>query len=255
MSARLVTRGKGRKPVGLLVWLRRALLTVLVAEVGLALWSSPAFRIDTVRVEGTRLTSSAEVIKTLRVQSQSSWVFFSTGRATRRLQQLPTVAEALVWRQPIGDIRVKIFERQPVAHLQTPSDAYWLDSRGIAFWRTGSAKGLPVIRLEEPLPITPGQPVAERSVQAALEVLCRYAPRHLLPVTKVEVDREGNLCLNMKEGKPQVRIGDSRSLEQKMERIAQLWAHPQIVQRAEYLDVSCVEKPVWKPRGGGRSLP
>lgn len=255
MSTRLVTRGKGKKSVGFLVWLRRLLLTVLVAEAGLVLWSSPPLRVDTVRVEGARLTSQAEVIKAIPVQRQSSWALFSTRRAARRLQQLPTVAEALVWRQPIGVVRVKIFERQPAAHLQTPTDACWLDSRGIAFWRTASANGLPVIRVERPLPIILGQPVTERSVQAALEVLCRHAPKHLLPVTKVEVDREGNLCLNMKEGKPQVRIGDSRSLEQKMERTAQLWAHPQIIQHAEYLDVSCVEKPVWKPRWGGRSLP
>jgi len=141
-----------------------------------------------------------------------------------------------------------VFERQPVALLCTGDGAYWVDERGVPFWQPEAKSVLPAIRVETSLKVVMGRAINHDGVQSALEILCRYLPKYPLPVAEITVDREGNLCLNMRGGLPHVRIGDGAELSQKMVRTAELWSHPQIVRQAEYFDVSCVDKPVWKPR-------
>lgn len=224
------------------------LIMALLAEIGLALWTSPALSVKHVYVEGIVLTRPEQVVSGSRIRNGSSWFFLLTSRIVHQLQGLPTVAEAVVSRGLPGRVYVRVFERQPVALLSTADGSYWVDSRGVPFWKTRQAGILPVIRVDAPLAVEMGRVVNNKSVQTALEILDRYVPEYQLPVAQIVVDREGNLCLNMRRGLPQVRIGDSAELPQKMLRTAELWTQPQIVQRAEYLDVSCVDKPVWKPR-------
>ena len=227
---------------------KRLLLVLLLAEVGAALCTSPALRVQHVYVDGIVLTRPEQVMRESRIRNGSSWLFLPTSRIAHQLQGLPTVAEAVVARGMPGRVYVRVFERQPVALLSTTSGSYWVDARGIPFWRAKQAGLLPVIQLDAPLNVQLGRSVHNKSVQTALEILYRYVPEYQLPVARIVVDREGNLCLNMRRGLPQVRIGDSAALPQKMLRTAELWMQPQIVRQAEYLDVSCVDKPVWKPR-------
>lgn len=233
------------------VW-KSALLVVLLAEIGWALWTSPALSVKHVYVEGIALTRPEQVVRASRISSGSSWFFLPVSRIAYRLQGLPTVAEAVVSRGLPGRVYVRVFERQPLALLCTADGSSWIDARGVPFWKTNQAGQLPVIRVDSPLQITLGRAVQNKPVQTALEILYRYVPEYQLPVAQIEVDREGNLCLNMRRGLPQVKIGDSAELPQKMLRTAELWTQPQIVQQAEYLDVSCIDKPVWKPRTKGK---
>lgn len=251
MSARGVAiRHQAERRAKRSVWrvVRGLLLLVLLAEVGAAMWRSPAFSVRQVIVEGTALTPPEQVVHEMRLGNRDSWVFLPISRIAHRIQRLPTVAEAGVSRGMLGKVVVRVFERQPVALLRTADGGYWVDERGVPFWKTEQAQGMPTIRVEAPLPVALGQAIRSKSVQTALEVLCRYCPEYQLPVAQIVVDREGNLCLNMREGWPLVKIGDSTELPRKMMRTAELWAQPQIVQQAEYLDVSCVDRPVWKPR-------
>lgn len=231
---------------------RSLLLLVLLGEVGTAMWRSPALCVRQVVVEGIALTRPEQVVREMRIGNGDSWVFLPTSRIAHRIQCLPTVAEAVISRGMPGKVTVRVFERQPVALLLTSNGGYWVDERGVPFWKTEQAKGLPTIRVDTPLPVVLGRAVRNKPVQTALEILHRYVPEYQLPVAQIVVDREGNLCLNMREGLPLVKIGDSTGLPQKMMRTAELWTQPQIVQQAEYLDVSCVDKPVWKPREKGK---
>ncbi len=228
------------------------LLVVLLAEIVLAMWTSPAFSVKLVTVDGVVLTLPEQVMRESRIRGGSSWVFLPTSRIAQRLQGLPTVAEAVVSRGLPGRVYIRVFERQPVALLTAAGVSSWIDARGVPFWKTNQAGQLPVIRAEMPLNITLGRPVQSKPVQTAIEILYRYVPEYQLPVAQIVVDREGNLCLNMRRGLPQVKIGDGIALPQKMLRTAEIWTQPQIVQQAEYLDVSCVDKPVWKPRAKGK---
>jgi len=233
------------------VW-KSLLLVVLLAEVMMAIWTSPACSVKQVIVDGIALTPPEQVMHEARIRRGSSWYFLPTSRIAQRLQELPTVAEAVVSRGLPGRVYIRVFERQPVALLTAAGASSWIDARGVPFWKTNQAGHLPVIRVEMPLTITLGRPVQNKPVQTAIEILYRYVPEYQLPVTQIVVDREGNLCLNMRRGLPQVKIGDGMALPQKMLRTAELWTEPQIVQQAEYLDVSCVDKPVWKPRAKGK---
>ncbi|MER3474489.1 MAG: hypothetical protein C4335_10765 [Armatimonadota bacterium] len=228
--------------------LRLVLMLAFAVEVGVSLAYSPALRIKEVSVEGIALTAPEQVVQAVRIADGSSWVMLAPSRIAHRLQLLPTVAEAVVSRGLPGKVHIRVFERQPVALLSTPSGSYWVDARGVAFWRTKQAEELPVIQVIAPLRVLLGQVVANRSVQSALEILTRYLPEYPLPIAQITVDREGNLCLNMRDGLPPVRIGDGTALSAKMMRTAEMWTQSQIIQQAEYLDVSCVDRPVWKPR-------
>ncbi len=232
--------------------LRSLLLLVLLVEVVLALRFSPAFAIREVRVEGIHLTSPAQVVQAARIADGSNWVILHRSEIARRLERLPTVEEAVVSYGMIGRVTVKVFERQPVAVLCTPAGVYWVDARGIPFWQPKDTGALPRIRVQTSLPVGMGRVVRDEGVQSALEILCRYLPEYPLPIAEITVDPDGNLCLNMKGRFPQVRIGDGTALSEKIMRIAQLWSQPQLVQHAEYFDVSCIDKPVWKPRGSAK---
>ncbi|MCS6949000.1 MAG: FtsQ-type POTRA domain-containing protein [Armatimonadota bacterium] len=232
--------------------LQRVLLLLLLAEVGAAVWSSPIFWVREVTVEGIALTRPEEVVHVMRLGERNNWVFLSPSRLAQRLQSLPAVADAVVARRIWGKVSVRVFERQPLALLRTTKGSYWIDARGVPFWRTEQAAGLPEIHVQAPFSVTLGRAVSNKSVQSALEILYRYVPEHHLPVAQIVVDREGNLCLNMKGRLPRVKIGDSTGLARKMARAAELWQQPQLVQQAEYLDVSYVDKPVWKPRANGK---
>ncbi|GIV19552.1 MAG: hypothetical protein KatS3mg023_1303 [Armatimonadota bacterium] len=234
-----------------LLW-KSLLLLVLLVEIGWALWASPAWSVKHVEVEGIFLTRPEQVIRESRIRRGSSWFFLPASRIAQQLQRVPTVAEAVVSRGLPGKVYVRVFERQPVALLCTADESIWIDARGVPFWKTNRAGQLPVIRVEAPLKVTLGRVVQNKPVQTALEILYRYVPEYQLPVAQIVVDREGNLCLNMRRGLPRVKIGDSAELPQKMLRTAELWTQPQIVQQAEYLDVSCIDKPVWKPRAKGK---
>lgn len=248
-----VRRPQGQRAKhGVLGLFRLLLVLALCVEVLAALWRSPALCIRDVYVEGIALTSPQQIVQGALIADGRSWLFFMPARVAERIQQLPTVADVVVARSLPGRVTIRVFERQPVALLATPEGSYWLDAQGVAFWKTERANGLPVIRLETRVPVVLGRVVGNRSVQAGLEILVRYLPEYPLPIAQITVDREGNLCLNMKDGHPPVRIGDSTSLSEKMMRTAQLWMYPEIVKQAEYLDVSCVEKPVWKRRQGSK---
>jgi cell division septal protein FtsQ len=228
------------------------LLVILLVEVVLAMWTSPAFRVKHVFVDGIHLTLPEQVMRESHIRRGSSWVFLSPSRIAQRLEELPTVAEAVVSRGMLGRVYIRVFERQPVALLTAAGSSSWVDARGVPFWKTNQAGQLPQIRVEMPLTITLGRSIQNKPVQTAIEILYRYVPEYQLPVTQIVVDREGNLCLNMKRGLPQVKIGDNVALPQKMRRTAELWTQPHIVEQAEYLDVSCVDRPVWKPRARGK---
>lgn len=224
----------------------------LVVEAGIALWRSPAMCVKEVYVEGIVLTAPEQVVQVARIDGGCSWIALAPSRIAQRLRRLPTVAEAVVSRGLVRRVHIRIFERQPVALLYTSAGSYWVDARGVPFWKTKQTGGLPVVRVDAPLQIVPGKVIHNRSVQSALEILTRYLPKYPLPIVQITVDREGNLCLNMRDGLPLVRIGDGTALSEKMMRTAELWTHSQIIQQAEYLDVSCVERPVWKPRYRGK---
>lgn len=253
MSARgAVVRSRADKRTGRRVWhtLRILLIVVLAAEVCLAVRYSPALRVKEVHVEGIALTSPQQIVQTANIPT--SWVALGPSQIARRLQQLPTVDEALVSRGMPGEVRIRVFERRPVALLCTDNGSYWVDARGVPFRATKQADGLYVISVEGPLRVVLGQAMRNESVQAALEILLVHLPKYPLPVAQITVDREGNLCLNMRDGLPGVRMGNSAALPQKLQCAVQMWIRPEIARRAEYFDVSCVEKPVWKPRQEGK---
>ncbi len=244
-TGRRKARG-GWKVLGRVLWL------ALLVEVGAALYTSPAFRVHQVTVEGLRLTRPEEVVQAMELGERSNWLFLSPSRLAHRVQRLPAVAEVVVARRLWANLHVRVFERQPRALLRTSGGSYWIDMRGVPFWKTDERAGLAEIVVQAPLTVRLGQPVSHRAVQAALDILDRHAREYGLPVLQIVVDREGNLCLNMKGGLPRVKLGDSTGLARKMACAAELWQQPELVQQAEYLDVSYVEKPVWKPRRSGK---
>lgn len=232
--------------------LRSLLALALLVEVAAALRFSPAFAIREVRVEGIRLTTPTQVIQAARVADGSNWLLLHRAQISRRLEQVPTIAEAVVSYGMPGKVKIRVFERQPVASLRTADRAYWVDELGVPFWQSDGSVVMPTIRVEAPLKVVLGRPITNASVKSALEIIGRYLPEYPLPVAEITIDREGNLCLNMKGGLPPVRLGDGTALADKMILTAELWTQSQVVQQAEYFDVSCVEKPVWKPREGAK---
>ena len=79
-----------------------------------------------------------------------------------------------------------------------------------------------------------------RSADAAADYPQRGVPR-------VSIDQNGNLCLNMGPGY-QVRPGPAVQLKEKLPPLPRWSAAYPISARCQYIDLSCLEAPAWKPR-------
>ena len=68
-------------------------------------------------------------------------------------------------------------------------------------------------------------------------------------LTRISIDQNANLCFNSKDMGYEVRLGPPEQLREKFVLLAALENRlPDVRRDCEYIDVSCLEAPAWKPR-------
>lgn len=240
--------------------LRRVCAVALLAEVGWALFFNPYLRVTKVRVEGAQTVTPAQVFAEARVPNAAN-IFWMALRQpfVKRLEADPVVDHAARRIKLPDTLILQVWERKPFATLASGGRFWLLDARGVPY-RTLDAPypGLPLISAHDGsvqgVPLTArsvalGKPVGGLWLRQTYGLIGMLARHPKLAPTKIVVDKNANLGLNRRDSL-QILLGQPESLAQKVA-LAQAAVTADgggLARRAAYIDVSCPEQPVWKPR-------
>ena len=218
-----------------------------------ALAFAPGLHVTKVRVEGTQTLTPQQVFEEAQVPSRMNIFWMLRQPLTRRLALDPVIAHAERSVRLPDTLVLTITERQPFAVLEGAGQCWLLDPNGVPYRQIERPlPHLPVIEAAAaalPDPVTPGRPLGAVWLPDAYRLLALTEADRQLSGAKIAVDQNLNLCLNRKD-MPQIRLGQSDALPWKMALTeAALSAYGgALSQRAAYIDVSCPQQPVWRPR-------
>lgn len=119
------------------LWMFASVLALLSVAGGLVMLyrsaaASPAFRLNSVEVSGTRRVSLQEVERIARQHSSSPLMLASLETLKAELKKIPWIKEAQVTRILPDKLRIKIEERTPLMLARIDqSKAYWVDEEAV----------------------------------------------------------------------------------------------------------------------------
>ena len=218
-----------------------------------ALAFAPGLHVTKVRVLGTQTLTPQQVFDEARVPNDTNVLWMLRQPLTRRLAADPVIDHAGRTVRLPDTLILTVTERQPYAVLASGGQCWLLDRKGVPYRQLDAPlPGLPVIEADPaalPADVSLGRPLQAVWLPDAYRLLALAHSDPDWAGAKIAVDQNLNLCLNNR-GKPQVRLGQADSLPWKMALAdAALSAYGgALSQRAAYIDVSCPQQPVWRPR-------
>ena len=237
-------------------------IVALFCEIVWALFFNPYLQISMIQVEGNQLLSVGTVVKDAHVGTRENiFIAWLKDPIVARVDRDPIVDHASETIRLPSTLVVHVIERQPYALMQASDTNFVLDKNQIPF-RTVEAliPGVPVLQFEGgtlPHQIIMGRPIKAYWLSKTYELMALLADKNNLRVKTIKVDQNANLCLNRVDNL-QIKLGDPDLLPLKVA-IAEATVKADggdIARRAEYIDVSSPEQPVWKPRAdaaGGKN--
>ena len=223
-----------------------------------ALAFAPGLRVTKVRVDGTRTLTPQQVFEEAEVPNHTSVFWMLRQPLTKRLAAADPVVDHAERSVRLPNLLIlTVTERRPFATLAVTQDGerqFWLlDPHGVPYRQlVKPAAHLPTIDAADaalPGPVVLGRPLGTDWLPEAYRLLALTRTDPKLRGAKIAVDQNRNLCLNRKD-MPQIRLGQPDALPWKMALTeAALSAYGGALGgRAAYIDVSCPQQPVWRPR-------
>ncbi len=83
-----------------------------------------------ISIEGADHTSRADILRALAIKKGDSTFSYAPNTAKARLEKLPWIQHAAVYRQFTGGVHIKLVERQPIAIWQNSSKLCLIDKTG-----------------------------------------------------------------------------------------------------------------------------
>lgn len=239
-------RNRRRRRAPLILWLL-AILTLEVVAVGL---KDPRFNLARIEVQGGEVLTEEQVVRRSGLRPGINLFQTRLKEARKRLLEVPAVADVTLHRRLPDRVIIRVQERQPMACVAARNAHFTIDATGIAFRKDAKPpRGLPLVTGMEAEPLQLGGRIDEeraRALRAFMEAAADYPQRG---VPRVSIDQNGNLCLNSTGLGYQVRLGPAVQLKEKLALLAALERSlPDIRERCQYIDLSCLEAPAWKPR-------
>ena len=238
---------------------RSIALVALLVELGLIVFANPYLRVTKVRVDGAQTLSPAQVFEQARVPARTNIFWMALHQPfAQRLDADPVVDHATRRIQLPDTLVLRIWERQPFATLALDRRYWLLDAQGVPF--RVLSKPYPGVPLVVPMHDTiQGQALDADTValgkrlhtdwlRHSYQLIALVAPDRNLVAAKIEVDQNGNLCLN-RQGYPRILLGQPDSLSQKVALVQAALAADggAIRQHSAYIDVSCLQQPAFMP--------
>lgn len=226
-----------------------AVVLILVVELTVVALTSPLFAVKKVRVVGNKTVPSAEILRALRLSSDSNIFLVNKQQVAAKLEGNPVINHVRLRRRLPGTLIVAVVERKPRLILETGGVLYEVDSWGVPFRVVKRLNGkLPVISCAVPGRIALGKPIYAAAFDVARECLLLAQEKKIAGLLKITVDQNRDLCLNVRD-EFQVKLGRPEQLSEKLDIAVQVREQiPEFRQRGEYIDVATPEAPAFKLR-------
>ena len=223
------------------------LLLVLAGQLVWALYRSPRFQVREVKVVGARMLDPGAVTARAAVAPGAGLAGVSTRRTRRAVEAMPAVEGASVRRDWPGTLVIVVRERTPAAFVRRGRGIIFLDRQGIAFAGTRcDPAGLPELKGIAVDLGRLGRPQDSAALRGALAALAAAQEAELV-VRAVVARTDDDLALRLADGTA-LHLGRPERLRLKVSQAKVALTQLQPLHRIEYIDVSCPDAAVWKPR-------
>lgn len=223
------------------------LTLALLAELVCAILYSPRLQVRQVRLVGVRNLDPGVVLARAEVKPGIALAAVPARAIRRRLEATPAVEWARVRRDWPATVVLAIRERRPAAFVRCGRGNLFVDRSGVAFSGVRcSTEGLPQLKGVRVNLGDLAQLRRDPRLRAALAALCA-AQEASFAVREVAVHSPHNVALRLLDG-TEVLLGRPERLRLKVSQAKVALAQLQPLHEVEYLDVSCPDAVVWKPR-------
>lgn len=261
-AARYRLRGRGGERQPLFTRFRFRLILAAVIAVALVfcvtvVTRSPLFSIRGVRITGLEslLPEEASAARNAAAGRPGTNLFrLNRSNLEAALKRVSAVGGAQVSRRFPNALDIAITPRIPVALLTSGSERWEVDRAGVAIRPARPSVKLPEIACAAGVTVTPGRrinvPGVAGAITAAL-ITSRCKPLGTTKITKIEIDQNADMCLNMSDSVA-IRIGQTDQLDTKLFLVRRIYdERPDIGAEVESIDLRFPESPACIPRGIG----
>ena len=229
----------------ILLGLYAALACVLIAAIG----SSPFLSLHRIKVRGADSLSPEEriaVSKAVSIAPGTNVLLAPTGKIEKSLAKLSFIKGSKVRRVSANSLEATLEVREPFLLVRKGDEIFESDSEGVPLRQTKPKKSfaLPIVQLSPSYTVTPGILMSDDAIQSAIQILKNAHYRQLAGIAKIDIDQNGNLCLNMADGIV-FFLGQAKNIQAKMEKVRLIYLKsPHIARRMLSINLSCLENPV-----------
>lgn len=239
---RSISRERGRKRVGIVI-----ALAGMVVVIGLFLWlrSSDVFAVKHVIATAVEHITEQQIAQATLEARGVSLLRLSTDAIERRLNALPYVRSAEVYRSFPSTLEVRLVEYEPAARLRATDGTTWLVSSDGRVLERKSKADLPLIVPAFRVVPEAGEELPEK-VTAALPVvdLIRndQVSSALPAVHHIAVSEAGQVTVVL-DGETQLQLGDPTQLKRKLTvGVAIIQQYLRDEKPVDYVDVSVPDR-------------
>lgn len=225
-----------------------AALVILSAAAGFM--NSDALALRQVRVCSTDRALEQEVCELLKAPAQANTLFFSTRALARQAAACPRVKSVRVDRALPHAIVVHVEPRRPAFALASAEKHVLVDSEGVLLFNTHApGPGFPRVSDRSALSRTLGGKLNDQCLATVLA--CMEGARQAGMPMNFTLDLKTAYDYRMvTPGRTRVRLGGPDNMVRKVIIAASIDKHlRKLGKRAEYIDVTVVTNPRYKPRG------
>lgn len=240
-------RRNRRRPNYLLLFCVFALVATISGSITYAL-TTPSLNVAKVDIKGVRLADCRAVEKFASRAIGHNIILVRTAPTLQDVQRLSQVKDVKMGRDFPNRLWLRVWERKPEAALVSCGAFYLVERNGFVYHRlTTRPAGVPLIHVTGGERLKPGKTVDSRGIRCAMEVLT-LARRDEIELTKISVDHQGRICLNMNSDF-RVFLGYPDEIARKMSKLRNALARkPSMVRDGTYMDLSCPTAPAWRPK-------
>lgn len=232
-----------------LTWLRRLSFlaaALLVGEAVYIVFHSPRLAVTGVEVRGDAAVAG-EVAAKIHLPANTNIFLAPTGKLVALAKSLPSVREAGVRRDLHRRLILTVERREAAAVIRAEKQAMLIDPNGVVFTvRNEWGWGLPELAAPHLSASDIGSAAAKSELAELLHALRALGPNPRLRITRVVMDRHGELELILEPG-ARVRLGSTDHLQAKAKLLATILEQLP-ADRIEFLDLHDPLTAYWRQR-------
>ena len=234
---------------------RRQILVVLsllfCVEGTAAVFTSPWLQVHRVELRGVAGLMPEEIGTAqtkLALPAQTNFFQVPTGAFAAKLRALPFVQNVTLTRRFPDTLEAKLMIRQPIAIVEVDGQPFEVDPTGVAIRaaRPELAARLPHIAAPTGTALSLGGVSGNVSVNTAVGVIEQLASptdSTKIGVAKIDIDSNGNLCLNMSD-KMKVFLGSPDEMPEKVDKLRRLYRDaPDVATRLAEVNLTVPQYP------------